>query len=104
MAQLFTGEESLQLYTKGIQILTSARHSETDDEVKAKELSRSLSNAICSVAELYMTDLCDEENAEEECQSCIQRSIDADKSNPEALQVKARYLLIRAKFEVSPLS
>lgn len=103
MAQLFTGEESLQLYTKGIQILTSARHSETD-EVKAKELSRSLSNAICSVAELYMTDLCDEENAEEECQSCIQRSIDADKSNPEALQVKARYLLIRAKFEVSPLS
>lgn len=98
MGQLFAGEESLQLYNKGIQILTSARDSE-EDEGKVKELSRSLSNALCSVGELYMTDLCDEENAEDECQSCIQKAIDADKSNPEALQTKARYLLIRAKFD-----
>ena len=103
MAQLFTGDESLQLYAKGIEILTSARDAE-EEEVKVKELSRSLSNALCSVAELYMTDLCDEEDAEEACQGYIQRSIDADKSNPEALQVKARYLLIWAKFDVSTAS
>ena len=88
------------MYRKGIEIMALSRNQEKD-ETKIKELSRSISNAFCSVAELFMTDLCDEDDAEEECQKCIQEAIDADKENPEALQTKARYLLVRAKFDVS---
>ena len=48
-----------------------------------------------------MTDLCDEADAEENCQKSFEAAIEADQENPEAWQTKARYLLIRERFDVS---
>ena len=68
-----------------------------------RELCRQVSSALCAVAELFMTDLCDEPDAEENCQKSFQAAIAADQENPEAWQTKARYLLIREKFDVRKL-
>ena len=49
-------------------------------------LARQVSTAHCSVAELFMTDLCDEEEAEEVCKTSIMKAIEVDPSNPETYQ------------------
>lgn len=48
-----------------------------------------MSNALVSVAELWMTDLCFEPAAEERCEASVQRAMAADPSNPDALQTLA---------------
>ena len=37
----------------------------------------------CSIAELYLTDLCFEENAEAECQAALLRAAEVDQGSPE---------------------
>lgn len=136
MAQLMEGNESLQCYQKGIEILAetialaqkSADNKSKDtndaenmgtengttneemlpDGAKAEldeqpedskegkaALIRKISTACCSVAELYMTDLCDEEEAENQCLAYINKAIETDPSNPEAFQFMASYQLVR---------
>ena len=52
--------------------------SQTRDEYYRKllpELQRKLAGAHCTVAELYLTDLCYEDNAESECETNLQRAL-----------------------------
>ncbi len=100
LAQIFGGREALQLYQKGIEIAARTRDA-TKEEEKLREISRELSNGLCSVAELYMTDLCDEEEAERECEAAVFKATEADNANPEAWQTKARLCIVREQFEVS---
>ena len=72
----------------------------TDDEGEGEKRRRELSSSYCAVAELFMTDLCDAEEAETECSGCIQKAVEADEANPEAWQTKARLHLIKSEFEV----
>ena len=117
------GKESLQLYNKAIEIIINAQqnkvqsnkntspdeHKENISNIPTLEeipntLTRELSNAHCAVAELWMTDLCDEKDAEMECSSSIAKAVESDPSNPEAWQTKARFHLIKSEFEVRTLS
>jgi len=91
LAQLFTGAEARDIYVKGIEVLAAA--------AAGGELRRELSTAWVAVAELYMTDLCDEEQAEEEAKRCIEEAVAADESNPEAHQAMASYLLVKEEVE-----
>ena len=109
LAQLMDGTEALGLYRKGIQLLTEKAQklvveqssgAAADGECPLSNAKRELSSSYCAVAELYMTDLCDTEEAEAECTSCIQKSIESDESNPEAWQTKARLHLVKSEFEV----
>lgn len=50
-------------------------------------IDRQVSTAYCSVAELFMTDLCDDEDAEEQCRASIDKAIQIDPVNPEAYQL-----------------
>ena len=110
------GKESLELYNKAIEIITktvkeieSSSNKDIQIDPKAEQkianspqtLKQELSNSFCAVAELWMTDLCDESEAEQECDSNINKAIEADDSNPEAWQTKARFHLIKSEFEVS---
>ena len=67
LAQLFSGQESLDIYKQGILILQDVLSQMDQESNEAKEARKELSNSFCSVAELYMTDLCDKEEAEAEC-------------------------------------
>ena len=115
LAQLMQGRESLDLYNKAIEIMyvvinetesSSDRKLPDQEEKQAKFISpqtlkQELSNSFCAIAELWMTDLCDEKEAEQECESNIKKSIEVNESNPEAWQTKARFHLIKSEFEVS---
>ena len=70
------------------------------NSLSPQTLKQELSNTYCAIAELYMTDLCDENEAEQECESNIKKSIEVNESNPEAWQTKARFHLIKSEFEV----
>jgi len=104
LAQLMTGPESRDLYRKAIEILTNLlTGQEASDPVKAAEWKRDLSNAHVSISEIYMTDLCDEQEAESESKSSIERSIECDPSNPESFQAKANYALVTGNIEEAKL-
>ena len=45
------------------------------------ELQRKLAGAYCTVAELYLTDLCYEDNAESECENYLQRALQIQVEN-----------------------
>jgi len=60
---------------------------------------RDLSNTYVSISEIYMTDLCDEPEAEAESRNCIDLSVSADPSNPESYQALANYSLVTGKLD-----
>ena len=97
------GKDSLDLYTKGIELMEkeiqSVSESGAASENLVKELKRQLSSAHCAVAELYMTDLCDNDEAEETCSGSVLKAVEVDELNPEAWQTKARLHLIKNEFD-----
>jgi tetratricopeptide (TPR) repeat protein len=100
IGQLCEGQDALKAYKFGIDLLEKAltsrqKQSEssstaelsctgaTDQDSSTQpspqqllqETQRLLASAYCSTAELYLTDLCFEENAEQECEFYIQKSL-----------------------------
>lgn len=114
-AQISTDETALQCYQKAIELIKlsisqrSASKSYEDDEsmdidhdaneesTSNKEdedetsLESDLSSVFCSIAELYLTDLCDEATAEESCINAIKEAVKADPSNAEAHITKVSF-------------
>jgi len=70
---------------KGISIMLQ-ESSRVNDEEK-RDLMHQISNAYTSIAEIYTTDCCDDENSELEAESALQKALNYDSSNPEPLQV-----------------
>uniref|UniRef100_A0A1E1X514 Uncharacterized protein n=1 Tax=Amblyomma aureolatum TaxID=187763 RepID=A0A1E1X514_9ACAR len=106
LGQLTDGKESLAHYGKGVQLLCDLLQKQHDsaaasEECSGTELNRALSSAYCAMAEIYMTDCCDEDDAEAQCAELVQKSIEADPSNPEAFQVQASYLLVKQEHEAA---
>ena len=99
LAQLFNGDESLQIYRQGIRVAEEILSQLEADE--AKEAKKECASAYCAVAELYMTDLCDEPSAETECTNSVQKAVEIDPDNPEAWQTKARLHLIKSEFDAA---
>merc|ERR1712037_990439 len=90
-AQLFPGTQSRDLYLKGIELLHTLP---ATAETKAE-----LSTAHVALAELFMTDLCDEEEAAAEAKKHINLSTEVDPSNPEGWQALASFLLVLGESE-----
>jgi tetratricopeptide (TPR) repeat protein len=65
------------------------------------ETKRQLCGAYCSVAELYLTDLCYEPNAESACEEALELALQLDdpKSPPDALQAMANLRLSQKRNE-----
>ena len=120
-AQLSTGEESLHFYNKGIEIIkvemskysaktdtsisaegdmevdgekSESSKPKTEEESKLQDLALELSSIFCSISELYMTDLCDEDDAEEFCKAAILNGIESDSTNPEPYVMKVSSLIV----------
>jgi tetratricopeptide (TPR) repeat protein len=89
LGQMASGREAYQYITRGVAIL-ERQQSVVDDDV---ELRRKLSSAYCSLAELYMTDYCFEDDAEEKCSSFVDKAIGTCSDNPEAYQTQCSLLL-----------
>ncbi|GAO51095.1 hypothetical protein SAICODRAFT_31899 [Saitoella complicata NRRL Y-17804] len=97
------GREALGWFERGAAALTSQLQSldaqsegakEKEDELRAK-----LASAWCGCAELYMTDLCMEPEAEERCEAYTARALEAQPGNSEALQTLASMRLSQQREE-----
>ncbi len=93
LGQLSSGEEAAACFHSGMGLIRkeleggSVAHSQDF-------LKRRLSEAYCSLVELYMTDLCDDPGAQEKCIEYSAASVQACDRNPEAHQVTASLLLV----------
>lgn len=83
-AQLLSGSDALQVYEHGLGIFNATA---TTD--RTPEMSKNASTACCSAAEIFMTDLCDEEGAELACERWLQLANSACPGNPEYYRVMA---------------
>eukprot|EP00124_Ichthyophonus_hoferi_P004851 Ihof_evm5s593 gene=Ihof_evmTU5s593 len=95
IGQLLQGMDACEAFRKGIQLLDEelqlVRSGQSD--VSEPGLCRAASSGLCSVAELYMTDLCDEETAEKECKTCLEAALQYDQTNPEVYQTMCSYYI-----------
>jgi tetratricopeptide (TPR) repeat protein len=80
--QLSMGQEALDAYLKGVHSLEACMtllQKDTDAKQESdgteKILKQKLSGAYCTIAELFLTDLCFEDNAETECESYIGKAL-----------------------------
>ncbi|EDO43571.1 predicted protein [Nematostella vectensis] len=94
IGQMLQGKEAAEVFTKGIQLMTSPQGG-ASLSVSPKDISA----AYCSLAEIYLTDECFDDEAEIKCSEYCQKAIEADPTNPEAYQVMANCLLSRQKIE-----
>lgn len=101
LGQIHTSQEAVDYYTKGIQVLLSALEEQKTsaagaaaqpDESQQVPTEKDVSVAYCSIAEIYLTDLCMEEGAADKCLEFIERALQHHHDNPEALQLMASYL------------
>ena len=75
IGQLSEGTSALDCYQKGIQALHRSMEIEQSGDSNPDETRKQLAAAYCNVAELYMTDLCFDDNAEQECESHIAQAL-----------------------------
>ncbi|XP_023258916.1 probable assembly chaperone of rpl4 [Seriola lalandi dorsalis] len=103
LGQIHAGQEAVDYYSRGIQVLLSALEKQTQttaqagaaaqpDEDPELPTAKDVSVAYCSIAEIYLTDLCMEEGAADKCREFIERALQYHHDNPEALQLMASYL------------
>lgn len=85
LAQLSEGQQALGYYEKAVQILKREMAS-TNKKPRRKRLAREASTATVAAAELFLTDLCDEEGAERRCELLIQEALSYCPTNMEAMQ------------------
>ena len=97
LGQLLEGKEAVEYYLKGIEILkqtnVSVGEGASGSSGKNVDKPRLVSDAYCSLAEIFLTDCCFEENAEKTCEIYCQQALNSDPNNPEAYVVMANLLL-----------
>lgn len=97
-AQLHSNKEALQYYEQGIAILQQQIVQVAEAETR-KTMSEQICDAYCAIAELFMTDLCFEENAETMCETAITHALQAVPNNLSALQTMASFRISQCRPE-----
>ena len=90
------GKDSVAWFEKAIYILRNEISSTSDSASKAQK-NRKLAAALCSVIEIYMTDLSWESDAESRCESLITEAILVAPESPETLQTLANVRISQAR-------
>ncbi|XP_050340560.1 LOW QUALITY PROTEIN: uncharacterized protein LOC126766954 [Bactrocera neohumeralis] len=88
LAQLCEAEEALQCYKKAYDIASLMLHGCRKKKAK-KTLNETMATMCCASAELYLTDLCFSENAEQNCEELVNRALQHNADGVEAHQLQA---------------
>ena len=89
LGQLESGAEALACFARGQAILRERLAAPGTAQGERDLCARRLCSACVSVAELYMTDLCMEPDAEERCEAALALAEQTDAGGPELPQAKA---------------
>uniref|UniRef100_UPI00398EB74A uncharacterized protein n=1 Tax=Pristiophorus japonicus TaxID=55135 RepID=UPI00398EB74A len=100
LGQMHCGQEAVQYFNKGIELMIKdyqqqkemATQAASSDLDNAEVTPQNISTAFCSVAEIFLTDLCLEDEASNKCKEALEKALEHDPDNPEALQLMASYL------------
>jgi tetratricopeptide (TPR) repeat protein len=96
LAQLSEGQNALDLFQTALRIL---RQSPPEDEQDVELVKRQVAGVYCSMAELYLTDLCLEEDAEARCEQYVTAALESHPNDYEALQTMANMRISQSKPE-----
>jgi tetratricopeptide (TPR) repeat protein len=90
LAQLKQGQDAAACYGQGILLLTQ-------EENSSKQHTDALASAHCSVVELYMTDLCDTEDAEQICETNLATALQLNPDGFEPNTMAASLRLVQQR-------
>ncbi|KAL8645359.1 MAG: hypothetical protein Q9226_007342 [Calogaya cf. arnoldii] len=93
------GKDSVAWFEKAIIILRNAISSTSESALHHALKSRKLAAALCSVIEIYMTDLSWESDAESRCESLITEAILIAPDSPETLQTLANVRISQERID-----
>lgn len=107
LAQILDGEESLFYWKKGIEILTrnienvevEKRESDKYTVERMDLMKNQLCSAYCAISELFMTDLCYNDDAESQVIENLAKASEVDPENFETLCCKLSYFKTIDNFE-----
>jgi len=105
LGQITEGVEAIKCYQRGIEILNDekvqyiASSGDKLDVEVIKSINNNIISGLCSIAELYMTDECEEENAEQECEKVLMEAYKIDEKNYEVLQLIGSFKISQNKKE-----
>lgn len=88
LAQLCEAEEALKCYTKAYEIANNMLSKCRKKKAK-RTLQETMATMCCAVAELYLTDLCFAENAEQQCELAVTRALELNSDVVEGHQLQA---------------
>ncbi|KAF2657536.1 TPR domain-containing protein [Lophiostoma macrostomum CBS 122681] len=99
------GSESVRWFEKGVEVL-KREIGELEERMKKPEVAEMLeekkqkmANALCGIAEVYMTDLSWEEDAERRCEAAVTEALLVAPESPEPLQTLASIRISQTKIE-----
>ncbi|OWF34891.1 probable assembly chaperone of rpl4 [Mizuhopecten yessoensis] len=109
LGQLFEGAQAVQCFQKGIELMMKEHEAKQASELAAAcgggpregVSCEEICNAYLSLAELYMTDCCMEEDADKKCEHNINQALAIDGDNAEAYQMMASYHLSKENEEMA---
>jgi len=96
------GAEAVGWYEKGASTLREfikARDAAVHSDLTERALEKKLVSALCGMAEIYMSDLCMEADAEARCEGYVTEAILAVPESPEALQTLASVRISQQRME-----
>ena len=88
LAQLQQGADAVHTYLKAIEIIERVAHA-CSDATELRVLQKQIAKACCGVAELFLTDLCFDENAEAKCEEFVSRALSVDPGSLDGQQTLA---------------
>eukprot|EP00977_Amphora_coffeiformis_P011634 scaffold2804_cov181-Amphora_coffeaeformis.AAC.2 len=77
IGQTSTGREAIAVYEQALSILESlqAQCGQISEKNAVADVTQQLSAVCCNAAEVYLTDLCEEPDAEEQCEMWVQKAL-----------------------------
>ncbi|CEG44895.1 Tetratricopeptide TPR1 [Plasmopara halstedii] len=100
LSQLVVGKEAEQYMTQGITFLQQELQRQADpNSFEAMTIKKQICDAYCSLGELYMTDLCYDEEAEGRCEKSFEEAMKYDVGLPEPTQALANLRLVQQNKE-----
>lgn len=96
IAQLQQGREALSSYQQALYYLQQLRQS-SEDVLATTAFDKQLVKSYCGMAELYLTDLCYDENAEHLCEESIMQALSIDPKSIDASHALANIRLSQSR-------
>ena len=102
LAQLQSGKEASNTFEQGILALQTQLNSNDNDNNNNEAITKQIASAYCRIIEIYMTDLCFEQNAEQICVEAATKAVEyGGNDNAEALYCYANVSLSQCKNNIA---